>query len=85
MLLIGFANNSFTLYTIDLLEEIPFKVLITFKLTDTSSSCLVFHNSKPVICSGNKANSLSVWDYRGKNFLISQKSLDQEITAYSWN
>jgi periodic tryptophan protein 2 len=85
LLLIGFANSTFSLYTLDVLADNPFKVLITFKLDDSASRCLKFHPTKPVIVSGNSRQSLSIWDYRGKNFLLNQTALTSEISAFAWN
>jgi len=85
LLLIGFTNSTFSLYTLDVLAENPFKVLMTFKLDDSASKQLRFHPSRPIICSGSNRQSLSIWDYRGKNFLLSQGALTAEITAFAWN
>ncbi len=85
LLLIGFANSTFSLYTLDVLAENPFKVLMTFKLDDSTSKQLRFHPTRPIICSGSSRHSLSIWDYRGKNFLLSQGALTADITAFAWN
>lgn len=85
LLLLAFSNSTFSLYTISPLETETFNVLLTFKINESFAQSLCFHNHQSVICIANNLNGISVWDYRSKNFLLSQSSSLHEVTSFAFN
>lgn len=84
-LLIAFSNSTFSLYTIDANEAENFKVILTFKINESFAKSVIFHKNQSVICIANNLNGIAMWDYRSKNFLLSQTSSLQEVTAFAFN
>lgn len=85
LLVVGFSNASFSLYSLHPSDPEPFRATLTFKLTETNPQCVLFHPKNSVLAIANTQSGIAVWDYRTKGFLLSQTRGLNEVSAFAFN
>lgn len=84
---VAFKNKSFGVYRLNIFSEELITCIITFKKEETLGNVisLQMHPSRPIIAFGDSKESLVLWDWKAKSYILKQKALGEQISATAFS
>ena len=85
---VAFRNLSFGVYKINIFEDQSvISCLLTFKQDSSMGRVLSLkmHRTKPIIAFGDSKESLVVWDWKAKAYLLKQQAVAEMPTASAFS
>lgn len=85
LLLVGFSNKSFILFSLNFESETFLEQLISFKISSSLITSFDFHERQNIIAFTSQTGQVSIWNWRSKTYLLQQESLHTEISEYAFS